>query len=118
MSDYDYYYGPSPYDEATVQSGARGEMNEVLRELLQTNELPAVVRQMRAGVETVEQVMARAADEIEKLQRERDEARVALAEVIEEQLPDEFELQSLAEHWWKSWKNRNAAAIQAAREEK
>lgn len=50
-------------------------MSESMRELLHADALPLALRQMRDGTATVEQITARAADEIERLRAERDEAR-------------------------------------------
>lgn len=47
----------------------------LMRELLHADALPLALRQMRDGTATVEQITALAADEIERLRAERDEAR-------------------------------------------
>ena len=55
-------------------------------------------------------------EEAERLRAELAEARAALSEVIEEQLPTEFNRADEFELWWKSWAERHAAALKALRE--
>ena len=57
-------------------------MSESMRELLHADALPLALRQMRDGTATVEQITARAADEIERLRAERDEAREVARELV------------------------------------
>lgn len=49
--------------------------NNILHELRYINMLPAVVRDISAGLDTIQQVLARAADEIEKLRNENKRLR-------------------------------------------
>jgi hypothetical protein len=83
-------------------------MNDTLAELMHQDQLPAAIVHIRNGLATVEQVSARAADEIRRLESELVEARAALNEVQTWPYSETLEAVRFI------WKEKHAAALQAA----
>ena len=83
----------------------------VLNELQHFTALPWHVRQIQVSSAAVEQIAARAADEIERLQKELAKALAALKRADE----------MFEDARWEAvltWRNQHSAAIKAAREVK
>jgi len=91
-------------------------MNNSLRELRYPDALPLALRQMRDGLAAVEQITARAADEIERLITDLAEARAALRDLMV--LADNKFIDEDDGSYWNFWRNDHAAALKAAREAK
>lgn len=54
----------------------------ILQDLLHVDKVPKVIRDMDNGMETLRQVIARAADEIERLQKENKKLKKKLKRAI------------------------------------